>query len=135
MTYRHLITLVLAIAMMACGSTAQQGPENGLIQAEALKSRMDNGLDGILIDLRTPEEVANGILPGARVIDFRAADFEAQIKALDKDEKYYVYCHGGGRSAKTKTLMQELGFQSVLDYAGGFSEWSSLGYPLVRATE
>lgn len=119
--------------MFACSTGKTQEPENGLINADELKSRMDSGLDGILIDLRTPDEVANGILPGAQVIDFRSSDFEDQIKALDKDQKYYVYCHGGGRSAKTKTLMQKLGFQSVLDYGGGFSEWSSLGLPLVDA--
>lgn len=132
---RHYALLVLAIVMIACSTGSTQGPENGLINADELKSRLDSGLDGILIDLRTPEEVANGILPGAQIIDFRSDEFEAQIKALDKDEKYYVYCHGGGRSAKTKTLMEQLGFQSVLDYGGGFSEWSSLGYPLVDATK
>ncbi|MEM8894815.1 MAG: rhodanese-like domain-containing protein [Bacteroidota bacterium] len=119
--------------MISCEPASSQDQENGLISAEELKTRLDAGLDGVLLDLRTPGEVANGIIPGAKVIDFRSSDFKDQINALDKNEKYYVYCHGGGRSAKTKTIMEQLGFESVLDYGGGFSEWSSLGYPLVDA--
>lgn len=135
MRLHQQILLVLAIVMMSCSNGNTQEQDNGLINADELKSRIDSGLDGILIDLRTPGEVANGILPGAKIINFNDADFEAQIKSLDKDQKYYVYCHSGGRSAKTRALMEQFGFQSVLDYGGGFSEWSSLGYPLVQPEE
>ncbi len=113
--------------LSSCSSVSQQ---NGLISAEELKSRIEAGLDGVLIDLRTPAEIAKGMIPGSIVIDYRADDFAAQIQGLDKEKKYYLYCHSGGRSARAKDLMEKQGFQSILDYGGGFKEWSSLGYPL-----
>ena len=57
---------------------------------------------GILIDVRTPEEFEAGHLDTAINIDWFAADFKERVAALahDKNQKVYVYCKKGGRSAK-----------------------------------
>ena len=123
------------LILSSCSSVSQQDQEDGLISAEELKSRIEEGLDGALIDLRTPAEVSKGVIPGSIVIDYRADDFATQIQALAKDKKYYLYCHSGGRSARAKDLMEKQGFQSIFDYGGGFKEWNSLGYPLVNASD
>ncbi len=102
------------------------------IKAEELKQKIESGMNGVLLDVRTPGEVENGILPGAEIINFQDEDFEDKIAALDKSETYYIYCHSGGRSARTQNMMKQMGFENVFEYSGGYSEWSALGYPLVK---
>ena len=116
--------------IIVSSSCAQNDPST--ISAASLKRQIEAGLDGVLLDVRTPGEVAKGTLPGAVIIDFRSEDFRKELKKLDKGETYFVYCHAGGRSAKTQQMMEDLGFNSVIEYSGGFGEWSQLGYPLEK---
>ena len=54
-----------------------------------------------IIDVRTPEEIAGGMIDDAIHIDFVSVDFEEKLNALDKGSNYVVYCRSGGRSGKT----------------------------------
>ena len=74
-----------------------------------------------VIDVRTPDEYNSGHIENAINMDFYAADFDAQLKALDKNERYSVYCKAGSRSGKTLERMQELGFTDVADLVGGYA--------------
>lgn len=131
--YKSSLVLMSSIILMSLHCCAQVKPKDKeVVTADELKTLIDNGLDAVLLDVRTPKEVANGVLPGAEVIDFQSVDFRHQIGALDKEKTYYVYCHVGGRSAKARDIMLSLGFTSVIDYKGGFKEWQAKGYPLVQ---
>jgi len=81
----------------------------------------------VLLDVRTPEEVAEGIIPGASVLDFTATDFDQQISSLDKSKTYFVYCASGGRSGKTVDLMKTKGFENVYGLDGGMGAWKEEG--------
>lgn len=83
-----------------------------------------------VIDVRTPEEFAEGHLADARSIDFYADDFAAQIAALPTDEPYLVYCRSGNRSGQAVALMDELGFGTVYDMDGGIVAYAAEGLPL-----
>ena len=86
---------------------------------------------GTIIDVRTPEEYAQGHLEGAINIDAGSADFDAAIDALDRGADYAVYCRSGNRSAASARAMRDKGFTSVLDL-GGFQQASlALGVPIV----
>ena len=77
--------------------------------------------------MRTPEEVSQGIIKGAIKIDFKGADFDQQISALDKEKTYFVYCASGGRSGKTANLLKDKGFTKVYSLDGGFTAWKEKG--------
>ncbi|NJY63418.1 rhodanese-like domain-containing protein [Salinimicrobium sp. CDJ15-81-2] len=84
-------------------------------------SRDDNA---VIIDVRTEEEVENGYIPEAKVIDiYKGQEFIDEIDKLDKDKNYYVYCRSGKRSAQACTIMDQKGFQNTYNLIGGFSEW------------
>ncbi|MEO1436628.1 MAG: rhodanese-like domain-containing protein, partial [Bacteroidota bacterium] len=78
-----------------------------------------------LIDVRTPEEVAQGAIEGATNINFRASDFQEKILALDKEQPVLVYCKSGGRSGKTADLLVKQGFTKVYDLDGGYTAFVS----------
>ncbi len=85
-----------------------------------------------IIDVRTPEEFAEGHLDGSSMIDFYEADFADRVGALDPDQPYLIYCRSGNRSGQTRDLMEELGFTDVRDVEGGIIAWEEADLPIVR---
>ncbi len=85
-----------------------------------------------VLDVRTAQETATGIIPGAIEIDFLAPDFSRQLTKLDKTKPVFVYCAVGGRSAKAMQQMQQAGFKTVYNLTGGLGAWHQAGYPVVK---
>ena len=85
----------------------------------------------VILDVRTPEEFAEGHLDGAVMIDFYRADFADQLAELDPNAPYLLYCRSGNRSGQTTAIMEELGFSDVADIDGGILAWNQAGLPTV----
>lgn len=85
-----------------------------------------NQEDAIIIDVRTPAEWAEGIIPNARMIDiYSGQEFINQLTALsDKDAHYYVYCRSGMRSHQACSVMSELGFTNAFNLSGGIIQYT-----------
>jgi len=79
--------------------------------------------DNVILDVRTPEEIADGKIDNAIELNFYDDDFSDRLLAMDKDKEYIVYCKGGGRSAKTARLMIKNGFEKVNNLEGGYKAW------------
>lgn len=81
----------------------------------------------IIVDVRTADEYSGGHIPNAINIDVKRAGFlyEADEK-LSKDKTIAVYCQGGVRSRKAASLLSDDGY-TVVNLAGGFSEWKGAG--------
>lgn len=86
----------------------------------------------VVLDVRTPREFAEGRIPGALNMDFKAGDFPERLALLDRGKTYLVHCAAGGRSAKSVEKMKALGFRSVLHMKEGFSAWQSASLPTER---
>src|SRR5262245_39363681 len=67
----------------------------------------------VVIDVRTAEEFKAGHIAGATNIDFRASDFEKNIKALSRTNSYLVHCAAGGRSTQSLKLFEKNNFESI----------------------
>lgn len=80
--------------------------------------------NSVIIDVRTPAEIAEGIIPGATVFaDVNGAAFEASIAQLDISKSYIVYCRSGARSSKAANMMISKGFKNVYNLTGGVLNW------------
>lgn len=80
--------------------------------------------NAVVLDVRTPEEVAEGIIPNAKHIDiFKGQGFIDEVETLDKSKTYFVYCKAGGRSGQACAVMNQLGFKKTYNLLGGFSQW------------
>ena len=75
----------------------------------------------VLLDVRTPEEYAAGHLSGAQNLNFNAPDFAARLSRLDPNKVYVLYCRSGNRSNQAGLVMQDKGFQKVLN-AGSYEK-------------
>lgn len=86
--------------------------------------RFSNDENGVLLDVRTEEEFAEGFIGNAININiFRGQAFVYEIDALDKSKNYYVYCKAGGRSGQACSIMNQLGFENAFNLVGGISQW------------
>ncbi|MGB0403268.1 MAG: rhodanese-like domain-containing protein [Salibacteraceae bacterium] len=81
------------------------------------------GDNAVLIDVRTPEECAEGIIPGARNINLMGHDFMEQISQMDKSKTYFMICRSGGRSGSACGAMSQTGFSNVYNLNGGMMSW------------
>jgi rhodanese-related sulfurtransferase len=88
--------------------------------------------DFVVLDVRTPEEFANGRLPGAVNLDIQVPDFQSRLATLNRGKTYLVYCRTGNRSARAIQVMKRLGFQSVYHMAEGILRWEKKGFPMSR---
>ena len=80
--------------------------------------------NSFVLDVRTKEEVNEGIIPNAVHIDiYRGQGFIYEVDELDKNKNYYVYCRSGGRSAQACAVMNKLGFKNTYNLVGGITEW------------
>lgn len=80
--------------------------------------------NAVILDVRTPEECAEGIIPNAININiFKGQAFIYELQELDPTKNYYVYCKAGARSQQACSIMNELGFQNTYNLVGGFMNW------------
>ena len=128
-TRRTITVTVLAVAALlsisACGSGSADGGGVRTVAAEDAVAVLDSR---VVIDVRSPAEVAEGAITGATVLDFNAGEFEAKIGDFDRNAAYLVYCRSGNRSGQAVAIMKELGFTDVID-AGAFSDLKAAGAP------
>jgi rhodanese-related sulfurtransferase len=81
-----------------------------------------------ILDVRTAKEYRAGHLVGSINLDFRSPSFSDELKALDRNSAYLVYCRTGVRSSRTAALMRSLGFRELYDLAGGLVSWQREGF-------
>jgi rhodanese-related sulfurtransferase len=80
--------------------------------------------EAVILDVRTQEEIDEGIIPEARHHDiYESGRFMDAIQQMDKSRNYYIYCRSGGRSAQACQIMDQMGFENTYNLLGGFSEW------------
>lgn len=127
-----ILYIAVFILLSACNSTAQQQdstpPEAKSevaytdLDVAAFKAKMTNE-DVVILDVRTPQETAQGKIEGAVEINVLDPNFKDQVAKLDKDKTYLVYCRSGGRSVKACNLMAEQGFNDLYNLLGGYTSW------------
>jgi len=85
-----------------------------------------------LIDVRTPQEYAEGHLAGAVNIDWQAQGFIEKIQEqIGEGGDLAVYCRSGRRSAAAAQALKEQGYK-VTDLDGGYQAWSDAGFPSTK---
>lgn len=115
MTRFALILTVIAVAAILLGATFR-GRAGRAAEARAAVSA-----GATLLDVRTPEEFAEGHLPGA--INIPVQELTARIAELGREDRpIVVYCRSGARSSSARRMLEAAGHQKVIDL-GPKSAW------------
>lgn len=121
---------LLFLALTACNSpsTSQEVVEQNIeyvkLSPNAFRESMETETtDFLLIDVRTKGEFDAGAIAKAQNFDVTNGDFQKGLNNWDKAKPIYVYCAKGGRSSKAAGILEEKGFQKIIELKGGYSAW------------
>ncbi|MBZ0206182.1 MAG: thioredoxin fold domain-containing protein [Flavobacteriales bacterium] len=104
------------------------------LNAQEFQQKIKELPKATLLDVRTPQEFANGHLAHALNWDWNNREFKKQVAQLDKTEPLLVYCLSGGRSGAAMKALERNGFQEVYELKGGIMKWRSAGLPETTGT-
>jgi NADPH-dependent 2,4-dienoyl-CoA reductase/sulfur reductase-like enzyme/peroxiredoxin family protein/rhodanese-related sulfurtransferase/TusA-related sulfurtransferase len=77
--------------------------------------------DTVLLDVRTPAEVAMGAIPGS--VNIPVDSLHGRLDTLDRSKAYVVYCAVGIRAYIAARMMLQNGFAGVRNLAGGYTTY------------
>ena len=121
--------------MATAGCQAQNAPKEVVnidVNVADFELIMDTIPNGLLLDVRTNNEFAQGHLQGAQQIDFYRDDFSDALDKLDREQPVLIYCRSGNRSGKAAKQMKAMGFYAVYKLEGGIGAWSKRGKPVAK---
>ncbi|HWK72754.1 MAG TPA: rhodanese-like domain-containing protein [Povalibacter sp.] len=123
-------TLIAAACLFVGAANAA---ETAAISQEALLKRLDaKDASLIVLDVRTPEEFAQGHVPGA--INIPYTHLPARISELPSaaDKDIVVYCTVGVRAERAASRLKENGFKRLLHLDGDMDKWLEKKRPLAK---
>src|SRR5262249_27347457 len=97
-------------------------PEVREVTQDELRGRPS---DVIVLDVREPEEFANGHVPGA--VNLPQADLATRLEEVARDRPVFVICQGGFRSLRAAQFLRQRGFADVVSVKGGTEAWRAAG--------
>ena len=115
-----LLILQIAAAVMllsGCGSASY----TQISQDEAMKMMKEQS-DYLIVDVRRPDEFAEGHIAGAVNVPNETIEDEAPDALPDKEQTLLVYCRSGNRSKEASQKLADMGYTNVYEF-GGINTW------------
>ena len=109
----------------------EKNVKNGIpqITVKELKVRRDSGDDFFLLDVREPYEYQIAQIGGTLIPQ---NDVPNRLAEIPRDREIIVQCRSGARSQRIAELLQQAGYTSVANLAGGILAWSDEIDPSVQ---
>ncbi len=85
-----------------------------------------------LIDVRMPQEITTGTIPGARQIPLDNILQTVPSEIPDPTAPVVVYCKSGMRGGMAQGALRKLGYTNVSNIVGGFDAWQKAGLPVLQ---
>ena len=77
----------------------------------------DNDPEGILVDVREPDEYNHRRIPGSVNLPLSLIQTAPEVYP-EKDAHLYLYCYSGARSGQAASALRRLGYTNVRDIGG-----------------
>lgn len=101
---------------------AQDMDSNMQVDPAQARGWLEAGEEFSFIDVRMPEELANGRIPEAEALDY--AD-SGKYMSLPKDRRIVFACQTGQRSLDVAAYFKGHGFTQVYSLRGGLDAWGA----------
>ena len=121
---RKLLPILLSALMFTgCAGTSnnQTNTYRSITMDEAVDMMAkENGY--IILDVRRPDEIAEGHIPGAINVANETIGTDEIPELPDKDQLIMVYCRSGRRSKEAAEKLVKLGYTNIVEF-GGILDW------------
>ena len=99
---------------------------------EDVRAALQSPGQALVIDVREPEEHAQGVAPGATLVPLRQVAAQWSRLVVDKNKPVLLVCRTQNRSSALAKALRDQGITNVRYVEGGMSEWARRGWPLVK---
>jgi len=114
-----LILQIAAAVMLLSGCSSASYTQ--ISQDEAMKMKQEQS-DCLIVDVRRPDEFAEGHIAGAVNVPNETIEDEAPEALPDKDQTLLIYCRSGNRSKEASQKLADMGYTKVYEF-GGINTW------------
>jgi molybdopterin/thiamine biosynthesis adenylyltransferase/rhodanese-related sulfurtransferase len=94
-----------------------------------LRETLERDPQHLVLDVREPEEVAQGLIPGAIHIPRGYLELQVEAAIPDRSRPVTIYCAAGVRSLLAGRTLRQMGYEDVRSLKGGFTSWKDRGFP------
>ena len=126
--YKTFFFFTIAIFTISCANAQ----ETRNVDSKAFSVLIKSG-DGIILDVRTPQEYSRGHIESSTLISTNDPKFVEKVSLLQKGKPIYVYCLSGSRSQAVANYLSKNGFNKVYNLQRGLMEWQRNGYSLTQS--
>ncbi|MFK8183694.1 MAG: rhodanese-like domain-containing protein [Phormidesmis sp.] len=120
------IGLLLCFQLIACGAAIATEQ----ISVQALATQIEQNTAPLILDVRSPEEYAEGHIPGAINIEYRDIPNQLDTIRSFNSNEVIVYCERGVRAGVAERTLSDAGFEAVIQLTGSISAWRKADLPL-----
>lgn len=137
----HTLKVMIFVFLIAAGLVFSEGAwsyHSYLLTVQQLQSGLSKAAGSdrkgfVLVDVRSPEEHAGGIIPGTDFnIDFREMKTRHREIGAQPNDHIVVYCQSGHRSNIAAETLADLGYRHVYNVQGSMNAWTAAGFPVER---
>ena len=121
---KKLIPLLLSALMFTgcAGTSNSQTNTYRSITMDEVVTMMAQETGYIILDVRRPDEFAEGHIPGAINVANETIGTDEIPELPNKDQLIMVYCRSGRRSKEASEKLVKLGYTNVVEF-GGVLDW------------
>lgn len=137
MTKKNITALILIIALAIAAmpfirwvqGRAAGGPDTAgknrvsTISPDEAMAMIEEDSSLVIVDVRRPEEFAQGHIPGAVNIPNEDIGDEMPEALPDLEQRILIYCRSGNRSAAAAKKLVDIGYEDIYDF-GGIIDWT-----------
>ena len=121
---KRLLPFVLSLMLLSsCGTTEGSSSGYRQISMDEAVDMMKDEKNYIILDVRRPDEYAEGHIPGAVNVPNEEIGTSGIAALPDKSQLILVYCRSGRRSKEASEKLVKLGYTNVVEF-GGILDWT-----------
>ena len=120
---KRLLPFILSLMLLSsCGAPGNSSSGYRQISMDEAVKMMKDEKNYIILDVRRPDEYAEGHIPGAINVPNENIGTSGIPELPDKAQLILVYCRSGRRSKEASEKLVKLGYTNVVEF-GGILDW------------
>ncbi|MDZ5472277.1 rhodanese-like domain-containing protein [Bacillus sp. 31A1R] len=122
---KKIVTYIPLVILLAWGAYYFLGNQSiQTISTIELAEKLEqeaNSKNVVFIDVREPSEYEEGHIKG--MINVPLSTLSTNTEMLPKDSQIVIICRSGNRSMQAAKILEELGYNNIVNVDGGIMSW------------